>query len=173
MRIVRLAIEPFLGPILALTFVCAGAVVSPAWADVEGQTAAPPYPPPRYAFNRVNDGFLRLDNVTGNVAYCGQTPAGWACQAVPEDRAALEKEIARLQDEVASLKQEVAALRDPLPPRPPAELSKPDSAPPSAKDPDAAQLRADMERAKTAVENAWRRLFDMIQAFQKDMMRKG
>ncbi len=99
MRITSLAI--------ALTFVCAA---SPASADVEGQTPEQAQPPPaRYTFNRVNDGFLRLDNVTGNVAYCGPTSAGWACQAVPEDRAALEKEIARLQDVVAGLKQEVVA----------------------------------------------------------------
>jgi hypothetical protein len=156
MRITSLAI--------ALTFVC----VSLAWADVEGQTPEQTPPPAaRYAFNRVNDGFLRLDNVTGNVAYCGPTSAGWACQAVPEDRAALEKEIARLQDEVAGLKREVAALRDPPPPRPPADLTPP------GKGPDAAQLRADIERAKVAVENAWRRLVDMLVGFQKDMTPKG
>jgi hypothetical protein len=87
---------------------------------------------------------------------------------VPEDRAALEKEIARLQDEVAGLKKEVAAFRDPPPPRPPADLT-----PPSAQSEEAAKLRADIERAKVAVENAWRRLVDMISNFQKDMLRKG
>jgi hypothetical protein len=168
MRIASLAMGPilgsFLGPILALTFVCASAIA----AEVEGQTPAQPNPPARYAFNRVNDGFLRLDNVTGNVAYCGQTSAGWACQAVPEDRAALEKEIARLQDEVTGLKQDVAALRDPPPPRPPADLT-----PPSANGDEAAKLRADLERAKVAVKNAWERLVDMLVGFQKDMLRKG
>jgi hypothetical protein len=164
MRIASLAIGPILGPVLALTFVCAGQ----AWADVEGQTPAQPNPPARYAFNRVDDGFLRLDNVTGNVAYCGQTSAGWACQAVPEDRAALEKEIARLQDEVTSLKQEVAAFRNPPPPRPPADLT-----PPSANGDETAKLRADLERAKVAVKNVWERLVDMINNFQKDMLRKG
>jgi hypothetical protein len=161
MRITSLAI--------ALTFVCASPAVSPVWADVEGQTPEQAQPPAaRYAFNRVNDGFLRLDTVTGNVAYCGPTSAGWACQAVPEDRAALEKEIARLQDEVAGLKKEVAAFRDPPPPRPPADLT-----PPSAQSDEAAKLRADIERAKVAVENAWRRLVDMLVGFQKDMLRKG
>lgn len=125
-------------------------------------------PPARYGFNRVNDGFLRLDNVSGNVAYCSQTSAGWACQAVPEDRAALEKEIARLQDEVASLKAEVAAFRNPPPPHPPAELS-----PPSAQTEDAVKLRADIARAKIAVKNAWDRLVDMINGFQKDLMPNG
>ena len=143
-------------------------VAAPAWAEVAGQTPEQAAPPARYAFNRVDDGFLRLDNVTGNVAYCGPTSAGWACQAVPEDRAALEKEIARLQDEVVSLKQAVASLREPPPPRPPADLT-----PPSDKSGEAAKLRADIERARVAVENAWRRLVDMISNFQKDMLRKG
>ena len=91
---------------------------------------------------------------------------GWACLAVPEDRAALEMEIARLQDEVAGLKSDVAALR------PPADLtprSKRDEADKFSE----SELRQDMERARVALENAWRRLVDMIVTFQKDMMRKG
>jgi hypothetical protein len=130
----------------------------PALAD----EPTPPAGTVRYSFNRVSDGFLRLDNVSGQVAHCTPNSVGWACQAVPEDRAALEKEIARLQDEVASLKTEVAALR------PPADLSSP-----ADKRDDSAKLREDMERARVALEIAWRRLVDMIVSFQKDMMRKG
>ena len=76
----------------------------------------------RFSFNRVDDGFLRLDNQTGQVAFCSPPAVGWACQAVPEDRAALEKEIARLQDEVASLKtgsRGACATPPPPPPRRP------------------------------------------------------
>jgi hypothetical protein len=129
---------------------------------------APEASTPRYAFNPVNDGFLRLDNSTGQVSFCNQTSAGWACQAVPEDRAALEKEIARLQDEVASLKSQVAALREPPMVRPPADLT-----PPTEKRDDAARLREDVDRARVAIETAWRRLVDMISNFQKDVLRKG
>jgi hypothetical protein len=139
---------------------------------VGAQTRAPAQPTSdisaRYAFNRVDDGFLRLDNVSGQIAFCSPTSAGWVCQAVPEDRAALEKEIARLQDEVASLKQQVVALREPAPPRPPADLSGL-----SAQSERAAELRADLSRAKVAVQNAWQRVVDMIKGIQKDMMRKG
>jgi hypothetical protein len=131
------------------------------------QDAAPTNGPSRYTFNSVKDGFLRLDNANGQVTFCSSTVAGWACQAVPEDRAALEKEIARLQDEVAGLKSEIAALREPSPPRPPADLS-----PPSGRD-DAAQIREDLARAKVAIGNAWQRLVDMVVGFQKDMMHKG
>jgi cell division protein FtsB len=131
------------------------------------QDAAQPQAPSRYSFNRVDDGFLRLDNTNGQVAFCSPHTVGWACQAVPEDRAALEKEIARLQDEVASLKQEVANLREPSPPRPPADLT------PESKNDNARQLREDVERARAAIENAWRRLVEMIVNLQKDMMRKS
>jgi len=138
--------------------------------QVPAQDGAPLNPPARYSFNRVDDGFLRLDNQSGQVAFCGPHAVGWACQAVPEDRAALEKEIARLQDEVASLKTEIAGLREPPPPpRPPAELTPR----PTDKSEDAVKLREDIERARVAIENAWRRLVEIIANFQKDMMRKG
>jgi hypothetical protein len=155
-----------------VVFLASAAVPAAAQTQAEGQKQAEAQtqaqPPARYAFNPVNDGFLRLDNVSGQVSFCSPTSAGWACQAVPEDRAALEKEIARLQDEVTSLKQQVAALRDPEPPRPPADLT-----PPTTQNGRASELRADLARAKAAVQNAWQRVVDMIKGFQKDMMHKS
>jgi hypothetical protein len=147
-----------------LTFAIA-AVLACAASPALAQDNAPPS---RYSFNRVDDGLLRLDNQTGQVAFCSAHAVGWACQAVPEDRAALEKEIVRLQEKVASLKQEVAALREPPPPRPPADLT-----PPADRSEDSARLREDLARARVAFENAWRRLVEMIVNFQKDMMHKG
>jgi hypothetical protein len=160
-------------------------VKAPAVADKAPQAS-------RFSFNRVDDGFLRLDNQSGQIAYCSPHTVGWSCQAVPEDRAALEKEIARLKDEVAGLKAQVALLREPPPPRPPAELTP---APPPAPPPpladrgqdqanqdhanqdnanqDSAKLREDLERARLAFENAWRRLVEMIVNLQKDMKRKS
>jgi hypothetical protein len=169
---------------VAAVLACA---VSPAWA--QGGPGAPASEPPRdtqaapsapanipvsplsrFTFNRVDGGFLRLDNQTGSIAFCSPQPIGWACQTVPEDRAALDKEIARLQNEVASLKSELAALREPPPPRPPADLTPP---PPGDKSEDATKLREDLARARAAFENAWRRLVEIIVNLQKDMMRKG
>jgi cell division protein FtsB len=137
--------------------------------------------PSRFSFNRVDDGFLRLDNQTGQIAYCSPHTVGWSCQAVPEDRAALDKEIARLKDEVANLKAQLALLREP-PPRPPADLTPapPPAPPPPVADKgqdqanqDSAKLREDLERARLAFENAWRRLVEMIVNLQKDMKRKS
>jgi cell division protein FtsB len=197
--------------VLIATAIFSGAVL-PAQAqaviDVEGQKAATPQlqgQPPnqapaetqeslqpissgRFSFNRVDDGFLRLDNASGEVAYCSARPGGWACEAVAIDRSALDtetasvqkqvalltkldSEIARLHDEVASLKREIAALKEPPPPRPPADLS----APPEKDSASSANLptQQDMARAREYLEEAWRRLVEMIVTIQKDIMRKG
>jgi hypothetical protein len=130
----------------------------------------------RYSFTRVDGGLLRLDSVSGQVTVCNRHAAGWACQAVPEERAALETEIGRLQDEVAGLKAEVAALRtqatsEAQPPRPPADLTPA----PDKKD-DAKSLLPTPDRiesARAAIEKAWQRLVDMIVGLKNDVMRKG
>lgn len=140
--------------------------------------AAEPPPGPltnlhaRYAFSRVDGGFLRFDSVSGQVAMCSQRSSGWVCQAVPDDRAALDSEIARLQGEVTQLKSEVAALRaPPEPPRPPAELAPRND---SAK---SGGLKLptdeDIKWAQTVIENIWRQFVDMVAEFQKDMQRKS
>src|ERR1700749_650594 len=51
----------------------------------------------RYVCSKQADGILRLDKQTGDVSLCSQRTVGWACQAVPDDRVALENEIARLR----------------------------------------------------------------------------
>lgn len=142
----------------------------------------------RFTFNRVDNGFLRLDNESGQVAYCSPQTAGWACQAVPEKQAALEADVARLKDElssikdlkaeisqlrdeVASLKRDVAALKaPPPPPRPPADL-----APPADKGDDVTiklPTQEDLARAREFVEKTLHHLVDMITAMQKDLIRK-
>lgn len=143
--------------------------------------AAPPAPqdsgtPPspatggRFSFQTVEGGLLRLDSQSGQVAFCGPRSAGWTCQPVPEERAALEQEIARLQDQTEKLRGDLAALREPPPPRPPAELT-----PPGAKSEPKLKLPSaeDVERARAAIEDAWQRLMEMIVTLQRDIMRKG
>ena len=98
---------------------------SAAWA----QSPPPEGADSRYTFHRVDDGYVRLDGRTGQVSMCVQRPIGWACQAVPDERSALEAEIARLQGESAALKKELIARNLPLPgavrPEPPAAKEEP------------------------------------------------
>src|SRR5205807_8211041 len=60
----------------------------------------------RYSFSPVPDGTLRLDTRTGAVSLCAKKDAGWACNTVPDERQALENEIARLQRETGALKKD-------------------------------------------------------------------
>jgi hypothetical protein len=138
----------------------------------QAQESPQPQPTPtgRFSFNRVENGFLRLDSESGQIALCTAQTVGWACQAVPVDGPALETEITRLRDEVASLKKEVAALKEP-PPRPPADLT-----PRSEKGVDVTiklPTQEDIARVRGFMEDTWRRLVEMITTIQKDMMRKG
>jgi hypothetical protein len=63
------------------------------------QTPTPDNENGRYSFSSVADGVLRLDTRTGQVSQCSRSDAGWVCKAVPDERSALETEIARLQGE--------------------------------------------------------------------------
>jgi hypothetical protein len=63
----------------------------------------------RYALSPAGDGVIRLDTRTGTVSNCNSSPAGWACYAVPDERAAMDTEIGRLQAENEKLKAQLAS----------------------------------------------------------------
>ena len=51
----------------------------------------------RYALSPAGDGVLRLDTRTGAISTCNNSGAGWACYAVPDERAAMDAEIGLLR----------------------------------------------------------------------------
>ena len=141
-----------------------------------------PQPSGRFSLSRVEGGFLRLDSVTGHMSFCSPHTVGWACQAVPEDRLALDAEIARLQRELGKLKDEIAKAQiEPAPPRPPGDIP-PQAGQGADKDQNQTQSqddtklrlpsREEMERARAALDRAWKHLVEMISEFQKDLTRK-
>jgi hypothetical protein len=134
----------------------------------------------RYALSPVADGVIRLDTRTGAVSTCTNSSAGWACYAVPDERAALDAEIGRLQADNEKLKAELAS-------REPAVTGKIDEALPktdSLKKPEPKVADGerkleiplpsdrDMDRVMTFLEKAWRRLVDMANRMQKDVTGK-
>ncbi len=157
---------------LALTFaVCAATLGGGlAWA----QDAAPDSENGRYSFNQVPDGLLRLDGRTGHVSLCSKRAAGWACLMVPDERTALETEIARLQNETAVLKRELIARGIALPGR-----LRSDDAAPSADGGKNNELTlklpsdAEIDRAMSFFEKIWRRLVDMVQNMQREIERRS
>jgi hypothetical protein len=124
----------------------------------------------RYTFRQQGDELLRLDGRLGHVSLCSKRGAGWACLTVPEERAALETEIARLHAENAALKRELIARGIALP--------KGSTAPAQgeARSNDLVirlPSDADLDRVMDFVGKAWRKLVERVQSIQKDMDKKG
>jgi hypothetical protein len=128
------------------------------------QNGAPDTENGRYSFNRIEDGYLRLDQRTGQVSVCARRNMGWSCHPVPDERAALEEEIARLQRDNAALKKEMLA-RGITPPGGPAAQAPAPSERPALKVPSDAEL----DRAMAVMERLWKRLVEMVQRWQRDM----
>lgn len=125
---------------------------------------APPDADNRYSYNRVDDGYVRLDMRTGQVSLCSRGRSGWSCQLAPDDRAAFENEIARLQAENVALKKALLERGLPLP----GGVSEP----PAARAPDR-DLKlpgdAEVDRAMSFIERVWRRLIEMMANIQRDL----
>jgi hypothetical protein len=133
----------------------------------------------RFGFERTDDGFLRFDYQTGQVAYCNARPDGWACQPVPENRTALERELDQLRAEVADLKNQIQALREPPRPVPPETVppSKAPAAPPTNAEKGgdlsfSIPGREHISRAAGAVQDAWQHFVDLVIGLTNDIRRK-
>jgi hypothetical protein len=130
-----------------------------ALTTAAAETGTPDSGNGRYSFNPVADGVLRLDTRTGQVSECSRSDAGWACKLVPDERSALEAEIARLQEENARLKKELLARGPPTPGAPDPELKLPSD--------------ADVDKVISYLENVWRRLLEMGRTVLKDVEKKN
>ena len=134
----------------------------------------------RYSLAPVADGVLRLDSRTGAVSTCTNNGTGWACYAVPDERAALDAEIGRLQAENEKLKAELAAreptvagkIDEPLPKTDSLKKAEPKVADGERKIEIPLPSDRDMDRVVSFLEQAWRRLVDMANRLQKDVTGK-
>ena len=134
----------------------------------------------RYALSPVADGVIRLDTRTGAVSTCTNSGAGWACYAVPDERAALDAEIGRLQADNEKLKAELAAreptvtgkIDEPLPKTDSLKQPDPKVADGERKIEIPLPSDRDMDRMMSFLERAWRRLIEMANRVQKDVTGK-
>jgi hypothetical protein len=134
----------------------------------------------RYALSPVGDGVIRLDTRTGAVSTCSNTGTGWACYAVPDERAALDAEIGRLQADNEKLKAELAAreptvtgkIDEPLPKTDSLKKPEPKVADGERKIEIPLPSDRDMDRMMSFLEQAWRRLVEMANRVQKDVTGK-
>jgi hypothetical protein len=142
-----------------------------------GAQAAPDTENGRYALSPTADGVLRLDTRTGAVSTCNNSGAGWACYAVPDERAALDTEIGRLQADNEKLKAQLAArepvvtgkIEEPLPKSDSLKKAEPKVAEGERKIEIPLPSDRDMDRMMSFLERAWRQLIEMANRVQKDV----
>ena len=131
----------------------------------------------RYALSPVADGVLRLDTRTGITSICTDKGTGWACYAMPDERAAFDEEIGRLQKDNEALKAQLAQreptvtgkIDEPLPKTDSLKQPEPKVADGERKIEIPLPSDRDMDRVMTFVEQAWRRLVEMANRMQKDV----
>ena len=168
--------------LLKFTFAVAAVILG----EMSGATAQsmPDGENGRYTLSPVADGVIRLDTRTGAVSTCSNVSAGWACYAVPDERAALDAEIGRLQAENERSKTELEKLKAELAAREPTVSGKIDEPLPKTDSLKKAEPKAaegerkieiplpsdrDMDRVMSFLEQAWRRLGEMANRMQKDI----
>jgi hypothetical protein len=159
-----------------------GAVLALACCGIA--QAAPPLPDTengRYALSPTADGVLRIDTRSGVVSTCANNGNGWACFAVPDERAALDAEIGRLQSDNEKLRAELSQ-RSSVAPKTDEALPKDDALrkgdalrKPEITTKDGERKLEiplpsdrDVDRAMGFLEQVWRRLIDMAARLQKD-----
>ena len=138
----------------------------------------------RYALSPAGDGVLRLDTRTGAISTCNNSGAGWACYAVPDERAAMDTEIGRLQADNERLKADNERLKADLASREPTVPGKIEEVLPKSDslkkgEPKVAEGERkieiplpsdrDMDRMMSFLERAWRRLIEMANRVQRDV----
>jgi hypothetical protein len=138
----------------------------------------------RYALSPAGDGVLRLDTRTGAISTCNNSGAGWACYAVPDERAAMDTEIGRLQADNERLKADNERLKadlasreptvpgkieEPLPKSDSLKKSEPKVAEGERKIEIPLPSDRDMDRMMSFLEQAWRRLIEMANRVQRDI----
>ena len=157
--------------VFGLCFGGVGAVAAQSMPDTENG---------RYTLSPVADGVLRLDTRTGAVSTCNNNGTGWACYAVPDERAAFDAEIGRLQAENEKLKAQLAAgeptvtgkIDEPMPKTDSLKKAEPKVGDSERKLEIPLPSDRDMDRMMSFLEQAWRRLVEMATRVQKDVSGK-
>ena len=160
---------------LALAFACAVPALAGPMPETENG---------RYALSPAGDGVLRLDTRTGAVSTCNNSGAGWACYAVPDERAAMDSEIGRLQADNERLKADNEKLKKELAEREPTVSGKIEEPLPKSDSLKQGEPKVtenerkieiplpsdkDMDRMMSFLEQAWRRLIEMANRVQRDV----
>ena len=121
----------------------------------------PDNPDDRYILQRAGDGVFRVDRETGEASLCEPRNVGWVCELIPDDREALEDEIARLARQNADLKSRLVELEGRLTGDVPEEEANEESTLDLP-------TEEEIDEMMAMFEDMMRRFFDMAQDLQRD-----
>ncbi len=123
--------------------------------------------PGRYVMTPTEGGFLRLDSQTGAVSLCQRNDGKYSCEAVPDDRRALESEIDRLATENKDLKGAVKQLEE--------MLAQPDPERRADRRGPRLQLPSeeDVDRAMTYIQRMMRKFKEKLRELEEDNGRRS
>lgn len=88
----------------------AAAAILPAFALMSVPAASEA--PGRYTMSPTDNGFVRLDTKTGQMALCTRQDKDWACTDMPEDPDESRQRIEALEKENQELKEDVKRLEE-------------------------------------------------------------
>ena len=125
---------------------------------------------PGFTVQPVEGGLMKLDTRSGVMSFCSNRAGAWACEMVPEDRAAFEAEIARLHDRIASLEKRGATgvpdIMAPPAARPP--TPNPAPSPDAGKSTTPEDVQGKMDQAMDMAEQVIRRFFRMVERLRNE-----
>ncbi|WP_099867871.1 hypothetical protein [Pararhizobium haloflavum] len=101
----------------------------------------------RYTMNPTDDGYVRLDTMTGEVSICRERGEQMVCQLAADDREAFERQLDSLEDRVAALE---SAIGD------------------GARDGDALPTDEEIDRTMGIMETFMRRFFSIVEDLNRD-----
>jgi hypothetical protein len=68
--------------------------------------------PGRYTMSPTDGGMLKLDTVTGAVAFCTRVDGDWACKPTKDGEQTLRREIDGLKSEIGVLKEQLTKMEE-------------------------------------------------------------
>jgi len=128
------------------------------------QQARPDSEAGRNILKKVEDGFLRVERESGATSLCRQRDARWVCEAVADDRVALEEEVDRLVRENGELAREIGRLKERIARLEGGSVSRSDDEQPLFDVP----TNKDVDRAMESFDKMMRRLLDTMKELRED-----
>jgi hypothetical protein len=143
----------------------------------------------RFVFHEVDEGILRLDTRLGEMSLCSRQALGWTCRSVPDERKALDAELARVQQENAELRSALAAkaeretaqasgtstdaaAKPEAKPEPQAKVQAPEPAKPA--EPIITRPNSgDLAYVRAVVGLIWQRMVEMMAKLRADFAKEG